>query len=158
MNQYTTPEIQRVLLDSVLLQMISMGLPDVRKFPFIEPPDPSAIDNAILSLRQHVNRRKFVYMRIKLAHNLEIYVYIYFQGAIDCDERLTVIGKTLAKLPVDIQLGKMLIMGSLFYQVEPILSLAAALSVQSPFTNRAFRDIEMQARLIFFIKDIAIIK
>lgn len=54
------------------------------------------------------------------------------------------IGKTLAKLPVDIQLGKMLIMGSLFYQVEPILSLAAALSVQSPFTNRAFRDLEMQ--------------
>ncbi|XP_065221924.1 probable ATP-dependent RNA helicase DHX34 [Planococcus citri] len=118
MNQYTTPEIQRVSLDSVLLQMISMGLPDVRKFPFIEPPDPSSIDNAILDLRQH--------------------------GAIDSEEKLTVIGKTLAKLPVDIQLGKMLIMGSLFYQVEPILSLAAALSVQSPFTNRAFRDIEMQ--------------
>lgn len=57
MNQYTTPEIQRVSLDSVLLQMISMGLPDVRKFPFIEPPDPSSIDNAILALRQHVSSR-----------------------------------------------------------------------------------------------------
>lgn len=38
----------------------------------------------------------------------------------------------------------MLIMGSLFDQVEAVLSLASALSVQSPFTNRAFRDIDLQ--------------
>lgn len=68
----------------------------------------------------------------------------YFQGAITCEEKLTEMGKMLSKLPVDILLGKMLIMGSLFYQVEPILSLASALSVQSPFTNRAFRDLELQ--------------
>lgn len=55
MNQYTTPEIQRVSLDSVLLQMIAMGLPDVRKFPFIEPPDSAAIDNSVIALRQHVS-------------------------------------------------------------------------------------------------------
>ncbi len=55
MSEYTTPEIQRVSLDSVLLQMIAMGLPDVRKFPFIEPPDPSAIENSILALKQHVS-------------------------------------------------------------------------------------------------------
>lgn len=55
-------------------------------------------------------------------------------------------GKTLSKLPVDLQLGKMLIMGSLFYQIEPVISLASALSVQSPYTNRAFRDTEMQVR------------
>jgi len=57
-------------------------------------------------------------------------------------------GKMLSKLPVDLLLGKMLIMGSLFYQIEPVLSLAAALSVQSPYTNRAFRDLEMQVRTI----------
>ena len=57
---------------------------------------------------------------------------------------MTSIGKTLAKLPVDITIGKMLIMGSLFHQIEPVLSLAAALSVQSPFTNRAYRDIDCE--------------
>jgi len=57
MVDYTTPEIQRVSLDCVLLQMISMGLPDVRKFPFIEPPDPQAIDNSVLALKQHVSKR-----------------------------------------------------------------------------------------------------
>ncbi|KAK7573392.1 hypothetical protein V9T40_010583 [Parthenolecanium corni] len=118
MSEYTTPEIQRVSLDSVLLQMIAMGLPDVRKFPFIEPPDSTAIDNSIFALKQH--------------------------GAITTEEKLTEIGKTLSKLPVDILLGKMLIMGSLFDQVEAVLSLASALSVQSPFTNRAFRDVGLQ--------------
>lgn len=60
------------------------------------------------------------------------------------DEKLTCIGKTLARLPVDITIGKMLIMGSIFHQLEPVLSLAAALSVQTPFTNRAYRDAECE--------------
>lgn len=30
-QEYATPEIQRVSLDSLILQMLSMGLPDVRK-------------------------------------------------------------------------------------------------------------------------------
>jgi HrpA-like RNA helicase len=54
MDQYSTPEIQRVPLDSLLLQMIAMGLPDARKFPFIEPPPPDSIENSILSLKEQV--------------------------------------------------------------------------------------------------------
>lgn len=54
MSQYTTPEIQKVPLDCLLLQMIAMGLPDARKFPFIEPPPADSIENAIISLKQHV--------------------------------------------------------------------------------------------------------
>ncbi|KAG8247631.1 DEAH (Asp-Glu-Ala-His) box polypeptide 34 [Homalodisca vitripennis] len=119
MSPYTTPEIQRVPLDSLLLQMISMGLPDARKFPFIEPPPADTIETAILALKQH--------------------------GALTGDERLTTVGRMLSRLPVDLPLGKMLIMGSLFHQVEPVLSLAAALSVQTPFTNRAYRDADCQA-------------
>ncbi|XP_063238775.1 probable ATP-dependent RNA helicase DHX34 [Bacillus rossius redtenbacheri] len=114
MAQYTTPEILRVPLDSLLLQMVAMGLPDARKFPFIESPPADSIENAIVTLKH--------------------------QGALTEDEKLTAMGGMLARLPVDISLGKMLIMGSLFHQVDPILSLAAALSVQSPFTNRSYRD------------------
>lgn len=55
-------------------------------------------------------------------------------------EKLTSMGKCLAGLPVDVTLGKMLLMGSVFGQVEAVLALAAALSVQTPFTNRAYRD------------------
>ena len=34
-QDYSTPELQRVPLDSLILQMISMGLPDARKSVFL---------------------------------------------------------------------------------------------------------------------------
>lgn len=46
--------MQRVPLDSSLLQMIAMGLPDPRKFPFLEPPPVESLENSILSLKEHV--------------------------------------------------------------------------------------------------------
>lgn len=110
---YSKPEIERVPLDSLVLQMVSMGLPDARKFPFIEPPPPESLENSILVLKE--------------------------QGAMTEDERLTTMGKMLANLPVDVSIGKILINGSLFHQVDSVLTLAAALSVQSPFTNQAYR-------------------
>ena len=36
--------------------------------------------------------------------------------------------------------GKILLMGALFHMVDPVLTIAAALSVQSPFTMRAHSD------------------
>ncbi|XP_075463160.1 putative ATP-dependent RNA helicase DHX34 isoform X2 [Ascaphus truei] len=104
---YPVPEIQRVALDALVLQMKSMELGDPRSFPFIEKPPMSSLETAILYLRE--------------------------QGALDTKEELTPIGELLAKLPVDVVIGKMLILGSLFSLVEPVLTVAAALSVQSPF-------------------------
>ncbi|CAL1528445.1 unnamed protein product [Lymnaea stagnalis] len=115
-EEYATPELQRVPLDSLILQMISMGLPDARKFPFIEPPSMSSLENSILFLKE--------------------------QGALASDESLTPIGQMLSMLPVDVVIGKMLIMGSIFNMIDPILSITAAMSVQSPFTNRAYTDHE----------------
>ena len=72
------------------------------------------------------------------------------------NETLTSIGEMLAKLPVDVVIGKMLVMGTLFdvssttiycrlykaslpHQViEPVLIVAAGLSVQSPFSRTMF--------------------
>ena len=114
LNAFSTPEIQRVPLDSIVLQMVSMGLPDVRKFPFLEPPPIESLEESVMVLKA--------------------------QNALNDDESLTVIGQMLANLPVDVVIGKMLIMGTLFDQSDAILSLAAALSVQNPFTNNAYQD------------------
>lgn len=65
------------------------------------------------------------------------------------DEKITSRGSLLSRLPVDIPIGKMLLSGTMFHQVEPALSLAAALSVQTPYTNKAFRDND--AGVIYFI-------
>ncbi|XP_037372755.1 probable ATP-dependent RNA helicase DHX34 [Talpa occidentalis] len=108
---YPVPEIRRVALDALVLQMKSMSVGDPRTFPFIEPPPPASLETAILYLRD--------------------------QGALDSSEALTPIGSLLAQLPVDVVIGKMLILGSMFHLAEPVLTIAAALSVQSPFTRSA---------------------
>jgi HrpA-like RNA helicase len=54
MAPYTTPEILRVPLDSLLLQMVSMGLPDARKFPFVEAPPAESIEQSIKTLKEQV--------------------------------------------------------------------------------------------------------
>ncbi|XP_026515450.1 probable ATP-dependent RNA helicase DHX34 isoform X1 [Terrapene carolina triunguis] len=88
-------------------QMKSMGLGDPRTFPFLEPPPQSSLETAVRYLRE--------------------------QGALDGAESLTPIGSLLAQLPVDVVIGKMLVLGALFGLAGPVLSVAAALSVQSPF-------------------------
>lgn len=124
-------------LPFVPLQMKSMSLGDPLSFVFIDPPPASSIQTAI--------------------------TYLKDQGALDNSNELTSIGTLLAQLPVDVVIGnvtearprfsfkkktasaeplrfcssvhsgKMLVLGSLFNLVEPVLTVAAALSVQSPF-------------------------
>ncbi|XP_015771994.1 PREDICTED: probable ATP-dependent RNA helicase DHX34 [Acropora digitifera] len=113
-SQYTTPEIQRVPLDSIILQMVSLGVTNVREFPFIEPPPVSNVENSIHFLKQ--------------------------QGALTESEKLTPIGHMLAQLPVDVVIGKMLLIGSVFHVIEPAMIISTALSVQSPFTRRLDHD------------------
>lgn len=113
-SQYTTPEIQLVPLDSIILQMVSLGINRIREFPFIEPPPASNVENSIHTLKQ--------------------------QGALTEDETLTPIGQMLAQLPVDVVIGKVLLIGSVFHVIEPVMIIAAALSVQSPFTQKMGYD------------------
>ncbi|XP_070297858.1 probable ATP-dependent RNA helicase DHX34 [Salvelinus sp. IW2-2015] len=108
---YPVPEIHRVALDSLVLQMKSMSLGDPRSFLFIDPPPAASIQTAVTYLRE--------------------------QGALDARGDLTSIGSLLAQLPVDVVVGKMLVLGSVFNLVEPVLTVAAALSVQSPFLRSA---------------------
>lgn len=37
-------------LDLLTLQMMAMGLPDVKRFPFIEPPEARSLDEALETL------------------------------------------------------------------------------------------------------------
>lgn len=55
LENYSAPEIQRIPLDSLLLQMMAMGLPDARKFPFIEAPPSESLEISILSLKEHAS-------------------------------------------------------------------------------------------------------
>src|SRR5690606_37171696 len=45
--EFTEPEIQRTNLASVILQMAALGLRDVERFPFVDPPDTRAVRDGI---------------------------------------------------------------------------------------------------------------
>ncbi|XP_074666139.1 putative ATP-dependent RNA helicase DHX34 isoform X4 [Strix aluco] len=77
---YPVPEIQRVALDALVLQLKSMKLGDPRDFPFLEPPPASSLETALR--------------------------YLQDQGALDEAEDLTPIGTLLAQLPVDVVVGE----------------------------------------------------
>ena len=80
---YTDTEIRRTTLAAVILQMLALGLGDIERFPFIDPPD-----------------SRYVRDGFKLLHEL---------GAVDGRQRLTDIGRQLARLPVDPRLGRMVL-------------------------------------------------
>jgi len=54
-------------------------------------------------------------------------------NALDSKENLTPLGYHLAKLPVDPQTGKMILLGALFSCVDPIFSIAAGLGFKDAF-------------------------
>ncbi|MEO3784520.1 ATP-dependent RNA helicase HrpA [Actinocorallia sp. B10E7] len=104
--EFTDPEILRTNLASVILQMTSLGLGDVAKFPFIDPPD-----------------RRNIKDGVDLLHEL---------NALDKEHRLTEIGRKLARLPVDPRMGRMILEADRNGCVNEVMVIAAALSIQDP--------------------------
>src|SRR5580700_7472040 len=103
--EYTDPEILRTNLASVILQMAAIGLGDVPKFPFIDPPDARNIADG-LTLLAELNAFK--------------------------DGRITGLGRKLARLPVDPRIGRMILQADRNGCVREVLIIAAALSIQDP--------------------------
>eukprot|EP00923_Selenidium_pygospionis_P038714 GHVN01067371.1.p1 GENE.GHVN01067371.1~~GHVN01067371.1.p1 ORF type:complete len:863 (+),score=127.44 GHVN01067371.1:923-3511(+) len=50
LDEHNEPEITRCDLTQVVLELISIGVENVRKFPWVTPPHPSAIDKAMKTL------------------------------------------------------------------------------------------------------------
>ncbi|MDO5101567.1 MAG: ATP-dependent RNA helicase HrpA [Lautropia sp.] len=103
---FTDPEILRSSLASVILRMSALGLSDVAAFPFLDKPSPKAIADG--------------------------YALLAELGAMDERQRLTPIGKQLARLPVDPRLARMLLAGHRTGCLAEVLVITAALSVQDP--------------------------
>jgi ATP-dependent helicase HrpA len=103
---YTDPEILRVGLAGVILQMKSMGLGEIEAFPFLDPPPKRAVDEGYRVLEE--------------------------LGALDAEGQLTELGKRLARLPLDPRLGRMVLGGEQEGALREVLIIASALGVQDP--------------------------
>jgi ATP-dependent helicase HrpA len=125
--EFTDPEILRTNLASVILQMTSLGLGEVARFPFLEPPD-----------------RRNVAAGVQLLEELGALVSpgsppLVEDGARRPSRnqraqgpRLTDLGRRLARLPIDPRLGRMILEAERLGCVREILVIAAALSLQDP--------------------------
>lgn len=108
--EFTDPEILRTNLASVILQMTALGLGDIAAFPFVEAPDKRNIQDGV-----------------KLLEEL---------GAITQSEdqhyKLTPSGRSLAQLPVDPRLAKMVLEAQRYACTREVMIITSALSIQDP--------------------------
>ncbi|KAJ5423476.1 hypothetical protein N7491_008692 [Penicillium cf. griseofulvum] len=120
------PEIRRVPLEQLCLSVKSMkGIDDVASFlaNTITPPESIAVEGALN--------------------------FLHRVGALDHD-RLTALGRYLSMIPADLRCAKLMIYGSIFGCMEPCLTIAAMLTVKSPFVSpRDKRDEANAAKASF---------
>ncbi|VVB03704.1 unnamed protein product [Arabis nemorensis] len=107
--EYQLPEILRTPLQSLCLQIKILNLGSISEFlsRALQSPELLAVQKAI--------------------------EYLKIIGALDENEYLTTLGRYLSKLPMEPKLGKMLILGAILGCLDPILTVAAGLSVRDPF-------------------------
>nr|WP_041389684.1 DUF3418 domain-containing protein [Polaromonas sp. JS666] len=103
-SRFTDPEILRSSLAAVILRMKALHLGAVEDFAFIEPPQRRAIADGYQLLAE--------------------------LGAVDDDNELTPVGRTLAKLPLDPRVGRMILEAKDRQALDEVLVIASALSVQ----------------------------
>ncbi len=102
--RFTDPEILRSSLAGVILRMKSLHLGLVDDFPFIEPPLRKAIADGYQLLNE--------------------------LGAVDDDNEITPLGTSLARLPLDPRVGRMILEAKNREALAEVLVIAASLSVQ----------------------------
>jgi len=117
--EFTDPEIVRTHLASVILQMAALNLGEVAKFGFIDPPDSRQISDGMALLRElgALQGRP-----TRGLAGLEDHPTL----------RLTRIGRTLAQLPLDPRLARMVVAAHHNGCLSEVLVIVAALSIQDP--------------------------
>ena len=125
MMERPEPEIRRVPLEQLCLSVKAMGVADVPTFlaSALTPPKSMAVEGAIELLGR--------------------------MGAIDGDE-LTALGRHLSMIPADLRCSKLMVYGATFGCLEACLTIAAILTVKSPFVSpQNKRDESKAARSSF---------
>ncbi|GAA1739743.1 ATP-dependent RNA helicase HrpA [Microcella frigidaquae] len=113
---YTEPEILRTNLAAVILQMIALGLGDIERFPFLQPPDKRGVADGLELLRE--------------------------LGALEPgrgDLRITKTGRAIAQLPLDPRYARMVVEAQKLGVVREVVAIVAGLSIQDPRERPADR-------------------
>lgn len=104
--EFTEPELLRTNLAAVVLQMKALKLGEIQQFPFLEQPDPRQVRSGIKTLEE--------------------------LGALNHKGQLNRVGHSLARLPIDPRLGRMLLAALTYKCLSDLLVIVSALAVQDP--------------------------
>lgn len=129
MKEYTTPEIKCIALSEISLKARILA-PDQSIIEFLQTMVDSPSNDHI---RQSIVLLKDI-------------------NALNSNEELTNLGYRLVHLPVDCQLGKMVLYAIFFKCLDPILTIVSALSMKDPFLmpkNNESREKLYKARMGF---------
>eukprot|EP00656_Telonema_subtile_P008765 TRINITY_DN14097_c0_g1_i5.p1 TRINITY_DN14097_c0_g1~~TRINITY_DN14097_c0_g1_i5.p1 ORF type:complete len:907 (-),score=256.57 TRINITY_DN14097_c0_g1_i5:33-2753(-) len=110
MNAHELPEMLRSSVTGLVLQIKTLNIEGGVEEVFsrlVQPPAVASVSSSVHELQE--------------------------LGAMDEDENLTTVGLRLARLPVDVRVGKMLLLGVLLSCVDPVLTIAAIMSHKQPF-------------------------
>lgn len=141
--EFTDPEILRTNLASVILQMAAMKViqtpDDIADFPFVQAPPARAVRDGVTLLRE------LGALTEPAQHNTGQQQQRQQQQGKPRGRRgrrgrgpqqprgpLTRIGRDLARLPVDVRLGRMILEAAKHSAATEVLVIAAALSIQDP--------------------------
>jgi len=106
-SEFTEPELLRSNLANVILRLLSLNLGEPNNFPFLDQPEPKAFNDGFRTLFQ--------------------------VGAINEDNQITLLGRKLAQIPIDVQLARILLAaGEKFACLAEALVVVAFLAIQDP--------------------------
>ncbi|ODN04338.1 putative ATP-dependent RNA helicase TDRD9 [Orchesella cincta] len=118
LEQECQPEMLKSSLESVVLQvkLLDMGTPENVLSWAVDPPSSSLISRAVANLKE------IGALTINAGGKYDVY-----------DGDLTFVGRVLSRLPIDIRLGRLILLGHVFDCLEETVIIAAGLSVKTPF-------------------------
>jgi ATP-dependent helicase HrpA len=105
-DEFTTPEIRRTSLASVVLQTKALRLGKLEEFPLLDPPRLEAIREGVRTL--------------------------FELGALDERQELSAVGWTLGRLPVDPRVGRIILAADEQGVLAEVLPIAAAMEIHDP--------------------------
>ncbi|GBE77943.1 P-loop containing nucleoside triphosphate hydrolase protein [Sparassis latifolia] len=113
LHPHQTVEMKRVDLSNVVMHIKALNFPGMTVEEVlaetIEPPAPERVEAAVKSLQM--------------------------VGALDSHNNLTSLGRVLLQLPVDVQMGRLVLYGCFFRCLDQALTLAAILTNRDPFVS-----------------------
>jgi small subunit ribosomal protein S24e len=131
LQPYQMVEMKRADLSNVVMHVKALNFPGMSVEEVlaatIEPPDPERVSAAMKTL--------------------------HMVGAIDKKQCLTSLGRVLLQLPVEAQMGRLVLYGSFFRCLDQALTLAAILTNREPFVSPMHLKAEAAAKKNFWSPD-----